>query len=87
MFFVKCVRKKRIEKKDWVYQRCTKIKGRLKAEPSFKCNASTNNMIGISQDNPAVIIKNDRFEEIDSFSYLGAYIGQLEAVLKQPQTE
>ena len=74
-------------KKDWAYQRCSKIMERLITDPSLKCNASTNNIIAISQDHPAVIIKNDRFEEVDSFSYLGAYIGQLEAVLKQPQTE
>ena len=60
----------------WVQKRCSKIKGRLKADPSFKCNACTNNISTISQDNPEVIIGNDKFEEVYSFSYLGDSISQ-----------
>ena len=55
----------------WVHKRCSKIKGRLKADPSFKCDACTNNIMTISQDDPEVIIGNDKFEVVDSFHYLG----------------
>ena len=48
-----------------------KVKGRS----SFKCNACTNNIMTISQDDPEVIIGNDKFEVVDSFHYLGDYIG------------
>ena len=54
----------------WVHKRCSKIKKRPKADPSFKHNACINNMT-ISQDNPEVIIGNDKFEVVDSFRYLG----------------
>ena len=43
----------------WVHKRCSKIKERLKAELSFKCTACTNIMT-ISQDDPEVIIRNDK---------------------------
>ena len=59
----------------WVHKRCSKIKGRLKADPSFKCNACTN-IIAISQYDPEVIMGNDKFEVVDSFRYLGDSIGQ-----------
>ena len=59
----------------WVYKRCSKIRGRLKAYPSFKCNACTNNIITISQDGQEVIIGNYKFEIVDS-CYLGDSIGQ-----------
>ena len=59
----------------WVHRRCSKIKGRLKADPSFKCNACTNNIITIPQDDPEVIIGNNKFEVVDS-CYLGDSIGQ-----------
>ena len=59
----------------WVHKRYSKIKGRIKEGPSFKCNACTNN-IKISQDDPEVIIRNDKFEVVDSFCYLGDSIGQ-----------
>ena len=59
----------------WIYKRCSKIKGSLKADPSFKCNACTNNIMTISQDGPEVIIGNDKFEVVDSFHYLGDSIG------------
>ena len=59
----------------WVHKRCLKIKGWLMADASFKCNACTNNMT-ISQDDPEVIIGNDKFEVVDSFHYLGDSIGQ-----------
>ena len=36
----------------WVYKRCSKIKGRLKAGLSLKCNACTNGIMTISQDDP-----------------------------------
>ena len=52
-----------------------KSKGRIKEGPSFKCNACTNN-IKISQDDPEVIIRNDKFEVVDSFCYLGDSISQ-----------
>ena len=55
----------------WVHKRYSKIKGRLKADPSFKCDACTNNIMTISQDDPEVIIGNDKFEVVDSFHYLG----------------
>ena len=48
----------------------------LKADPSFKCNASTNNIITISQIDPEVIIANDKFEVVDSFRYLSDSICQ-----------
>ena len=35
-----------------------------------------NNIITISQDDPEVIIGNDKFEVVDSFRYLGDSIGQ-----------
>ena len=60
----------------WVYKRCSKIRARFKIDPSFKCNACTNNIITISQDDPEVIIGNDKFEMVDSFCYLGDSIGQ-----------
>ena len=60
----------------WVHRGCWKIKGRLKADPSFKCNASTNNIIKISQDDLEKIIGNDNFEVVDSFRYLGDSIDQ-----------
>ena len=60
----------------WVHKRCSKIKGRLKADPSLKCNSCTNNIMTIFQDDPVVIIGNDKFEVIDSFRYLGDSIGQ-----------
>ena len=59
----------------WVHERCSKIKGRLKADPSFKCNACTNN-ITISPYDPEVIVGNDKFEVVDPFRYLGDSIGQ-----------
>ena len=59
----------------WVHKRCSKIKGKLKADPSFKCTACTNNMT-IFQDDPEVIIGNDKFEVVGSFRYLGDSIGQ-----------
>ena len=43
----------------WVHKRCSKIKERLKADLSFKCTACTNNMT-ISQDDPEVMIGNDK---------------------------
>ena len=49
---------------------------RLKADPSFKCNACNNNTITISQDDAEEIIGNDKFEVLDSFCYLGDSIGQ-----------
>ena len=63
----------------WVPKRCSKIKERLKADPSFKCNACTNNTITISQDDAEEIIRNDKFEVLDSFCYLGDSIGQSES--------
>ena len=59
----------------WVHKRCSKIKGSLKADPSCKCNARAN-IITISQDDPEVIIENNKFEVVDSFRYLGDSIGQ-----------
>ena len=41
----------------------------------------------ISQDDSEVIIRNDTFEVVVSFCYLGDSIGQKVAVLKQQQTE
>ena len=38
----------------WVHKRCSKIRGRLKADPSFKCNACINNIMTISQDDTEV---------------------------------
>ena len=61
---------------DWVYKRCSKIIGRLKADASFKCNASTSNIMTISLDDPDAIIGNDQFEVADFFHYLGDSIGQ-----------
>ena len=58
----------------WVYKGCSKIKGRLKADPSFQCNACTDNMMAISQNDPERIIGNDKF--VDSFFYLVDSIGQ-----------
>ena len=60
----------------WVHKRCSKIKERLKTDPSFKRDACTNNIMAISQDDPEVIIENDKFEVVDSFRYLGDSIGQ-----------
>ena len=60
----------------WVYKRCSKIKGRLKADPSFQCNACTNKIMAISQDDTKLVIGNDMFEEVDSFHYLDDSIGQ-----------
>ena len=60
----------------WVHKRCSKIKGRLKADPSFKCDACTNNIMTISQDDPEVIIGNDKFEAVHSFRYLDDSTGQ-----------
>ena len=60
----------------WVHKRCSKIKGRLKADPYFKCNACINNIMTISQDDTKVIIGNDKFEVVDSCRYLGDSIGQ-----------
>ena len=45
------------------------MKGRLKADPSFKCNACTNNINTISQDDSEVIMGNGKFEVVDSFRY------------------
>ena len=59
----------------WVHIRCSKIKGRLKADQSFRCNACTNNMT-ISQDDPEVITGNDKFELVGLFCYVGDSIGQ-----------
>ena len=59
----------------WVHKRCWKIKGRLKAGPSFKCNACTNS-ITISQDDLEVIIGIDKLEVVDSFHYLDYSISQ-----------
>ena len=54
-----------------------KVKGRS----SFKCNACTNNIMTISQDDPEVIIGNDKFviKAIPAVSQV--------AVLKQQQTD
>ena len=60
----------------WVHKRCSKIERRLKADPSFRCKTCTNNIITISQDDPEVIIRNDKFEVADSFCYLSDSIGQ-----------
>ena len=60
----------------WAHKRCSKIKRRIKKDPSFMCNASTNNVMTISQDDPEVIIGNDKFEVVDSFCYLGDSISQ-----------
>ena len=60
----------------WVHKKCSKIKGRLKADPSFKYNACTNNIIILSQDDPEEINGNDEFEVVDSLAYLGDSIGQ-----------
>ena len=60
----------------WVHRRCSKIKGRLKTDPSFKCNTCTNNIMTISQDDPEVIIGNDQFEVVDCFCYLDDSIDQ-----------
>ena len=43
----------------------------FKADPSFKCSACTNNIITVSQGDPEVISRNDKFEVVDSFHYLG----------------
>ena len=59
----------------WVHKRCWKIKERLKADPSFKCNACTNS-ITISQDDLEVIIGIDKLEVVDSFHYLDYSISQ-----------
>ena len=59
----------------WVHKRCSKLKGRLKADPSFKCNVCTNNIITIFQDDTEVIIGNDKFQLVDYFHYLGDSIG------------
>ena len=48
----------------------------LKADLSSKCNACTKNIITISQDDPEVIIGNDKFEVVDFFRYLGYSTGQ-----------
>ena len=50
-----------------------KVKGRVMP---VMCNACTNNIITISQDDPEVVIGNDKFEVVDSFGYLGDSIGQ-----------
>ena len=60
----------------WVHKRCSKIKGKLNADPSFKCNVCTNNISTKSQEISEVIIDNIKFEEVDSFRYLGDSIGQ-----------
>ena len=60
----------------WVHKRCSEIKGRLKADPFFKWVACINNIISISQDDPEVIIENDKFGVVDSFRYLGDSISQ-----------
>ena len=60
----------------WVHKRCSKITERLKADPSFKCNACTNNNKTISQQDSEVIIGNDKFEVVHSFCYLGDSISQ-----------
>ena len=60
----------------WVRKRCSKIKGSLKADQSFKCNACTNKIMTISQDDPEVIIGNVKFEVVDLFRYVGDSIGQ-----------
>ena len=44
-------------------------KDRLKADASSNGNTSTNN-ITISQDDPEKIIRNDKFEVVDSFRHL-----------------
>ena len=48
----------------------------LKADLSSKCNACAKNIITISQDDPEVIIGNDKFEVVDFFRYLGYSTGQ-----------
>ena len=63
----------------WVHIRCSKIKRRLKADPSFKCYACTNN-ITISQDDPEKISGNDKS------LYVISSVSQ-EAVLKQRQRD
>ena len=60
----------------WVHKRCLKIKGKLKADPSFQCNVCTTNISTKSQEFSEVIIDNIKFEEVDSFRYLGDSIGQ-----------
>ena len=50
----------------WVHKSFLKIKGRLKADPSFKCSACTNN-ITISQDDPEKIIRNDKSKVVRDF--------------------
>ena len=50
----------------WVHKRFLKIKGRLKADPSFKSGACTNN-ITISQDDPEKIIRNDKSKVVRDF--------------------
>ena len=63
----------------WVRNRCSKIKGRLKSNPSFNCNTCTSSIIAIPQDDPEVIIRNDKYEVVDSFCYLGDSIGLSES--------
>ena len=48
----------------------------FKEYPSFKCSACTNNIITVSQRDPEVISRNDKFEVVDSFHYLGDSISQ-----------
>ena len=50
------------------------MKGRLKADPSFQCNACTENVMRISEDDPEMIIGNHKF--VDSFYSLGDSIAQ-----------
>ena len=38
----------------WVYKRFSKIKGKLKADLSFKCDTCTNNIVTNSQDDSVV---------------------------------
>ena len=45
-------------------------------DPSFKYKACTNNT-AISQDDPEVIMRNDKYEVVDPFRYLGNSIGEL----------
>ena len=70
----------------WVHKRCSKIKGRLKVDPSFKCNAYTNNIITISHGDPEVIIRNDKFEVVDSFCYLAESGNSFEATTGRVRT-
>ena len=49
----------------------------------FKYNDCANNTMTISSEDPEVIVRNDKFEVVDSFRYLGDPISQSGGVLKQ----